>query len=53
LIPPLVDTAAGDDVLVGVAGQQAELEWRVVGAGSCCPLSKASSKNQPKHGNMP
>jgi hypothetical protein len=31
LIPPLVDTAAGDDVLVGVAGQQAKLEWRVVG----------------------
>jgi hypothetical protein len=33
-IPPLADTAAGDDVLVGVAGQQAELERRA-GGGSC------------------
>jgi hypothetical protein len=44
--PPL-HTAAGAGGLVGVAGQKAEFDRRVVGAAPY-PLRKASTKNQPK-----
>jgi hypothetical protein len=42
---------ANDRVLVGVAGQQAELDPARGRGPAACPLSKASTKNQPEHGS--